>query len=191
MRRFQLFTLIMIAIILSLISSCIHIRCMSPTKQYNVYILDGFSDMQKESIIEGFHEWETASMSTVTFIQVNSLDHYQSLITVAPISEKEMEIIHKDKIGWATYHGSDTDIIIVTELGYRDFYQTVLHEFGHALGLDHDLNLKHAYRTTMMEHTLDSTARVTCLDLRSLCLSWGCDANEFIRCKTATDLELQ
>ncbi len=174
------------------LTTCMHnMRAPSPTHSYNVYIHDGFSESQKESIVKGYTEWTEATDGLITFNQVSRPDHSLSMIDILPVNQDEMNALHGDKIGWASYHGTDTNILIRTELNHRDFYQTVIHEVGHALGLDHEFNLHYSYKSTMMEHTMDSIARVTCHDLISFCKEWNCNAYEFRRCKEARSWDLE
>lgn len=176
-----------LVVLAALITSCkLPIRFISSTHQYDVYIESGFSDEQRHSVVASFQEWERATQQTVTFVEVPDKDNnLQALIVVTPTTKQGLLKLDPSKqtIGKCYYWGASSHIYIATELDYRDFYQTSLHEFGHSVGLEHDLNMSHRYQTTMMSHTMDSTARVTCRDVNAFCDVWGCDASQFPVCK--------
>ncbi len=170
--------------ILITLASCLPIRFISSTHQYNVYIEPGFSDGQRTAIEASLREWETATQQTVTFVEVSYEDNSQALITMTPSTKRGMvKMFPNGPIGRCQYRGSNSHIYIATDLDKRDFYQTSLHEIGHSVGLEHDTNLDHAYQTTMMVHTLDSSTHLKCRDMIAFCNIWDCNASQFPLCK--------
>lgn len=171
-----------------LLTTCIGIRAISPTRGYNVCIKSGFSDEQRQSIVLAYTEWARATSGTVSFTKTNSPDYSQSVVIIKPVTQADLlKVYHKVLIGRNNYRGSDNFMYIAVDQSKAEFHQTALHEFGHVLGLDHDEEVSHHGKTVMTPSTNDASPALTCLDIQAFCTVWKCNASYLSPCQIKTN----
>lgn len=168
-----------------LLTGCVKGQILSPTHHYEVFVDPRFNRAQHDMVIDAVHEWQTSTNDTVTFSFTDKPVSSQPIIVILPASQTWLKQHFKPKtpIGEAMLRGVDTNIFLATDMSNRNFYETSLHELGHALGLEHDDRLEHMLLTVMTSHCGDSSDHLTCLDMRAFCREWNCDASKFNLCK--------
>ena len=174
---------------LSLFILCVSIAACQPSDSCSswengdvayVYINDPdnlFSDEDLEQILSGCEEWSDATDNYITF-EVVSSDDTGSLITFIPDSLEniQMETGHVAYTDWSlTERGGD--ITIPYDVKPAVFRPILLHEIGHALGLDHD------HYGTIMYHTSTYTSEITCDDVCQFCEVNDCYCGDLPPCE--------
>ncbi len=168
-----------------LLTGCVQGQILSPTHHYEVFVDPRFDHAQHDMVVNAVHEWQTDINNTVTFSFTDKPVSSQPIIVILPATQPWLKrhFNLKGPIGEAMLRGVDTNIFVATDMSRRDFYETSLHELGHALGLDHDTKRNHLLLTVMTPYSDESSDHLTCLDLRAFCQEWGCDASKFNLCK--------
>ncbi len=151
---------------------------ISGSHHYDVYIDPDFMQDQRQSILNAIIEWQVDTENTITFTLIGQKTSQDPIIVILHSDQEHMQKwYHDTTIGHTEYRGADSNIQIATDLGKRDFHECVLHEIGHALGLEHDED-----GTIMAPDTSEASSFLTCRDMHAFCKVWGCDARQFILC---------
>lgn len=159
-------------------------RFISPTRAYNTYVGSGFTKEQEQMVRDAMMEWQTSTRETVRFNEYRIVNYSQSVIVILPSYQNELARKYgKNEIGRDNWFGSDNEAFIAIDLDKRDFYETTLHEIGHALGLDHDDAPAHEHKQVMNKHSDLSSDHLTCLDMRAFCRVWDCNPNNLPLCQ--------
>ena len=88
-------------------------------------------------------------------------------------------ITKKGRTGWLGWSSSTCHVkyvaLVVDKLGTPDRFQnTVAHEFGHAIGMDHEPTPR---VSIMFPYSGGETKCVSWLDRKNFCTLWGCNVN--------------
>jgi len=151
------------------LTTCNPARMISPTHHYDVYVGNEFSDIQKQEINNAFLEWERSTNDSVSFSFIGGKNYSNPLIVVELIPSSQIkEIFNHHTIGRTEWRGFDSYIVISSSLNDRDFQQVILHEIGHAIGLDHGDN-----ETAMGANTELASMHLTQKDLNSFYYIFG------------------
>lgn len=138
-----------------------------------------FSETQRNSIHRAVLEWETALDGFVTF-ELTEGKGNDNLIVIRPSYRAEIrEADGFDAVTHFVPWERGGGIVMPIDVSDWEFHAVMLHEMGHALGLDHDSG-----RDTIMQPGLESgdVDYVTCRDIEQFCLHNDCEAEEFPPC---------
>lgn len=146
-------------LVAALLIACSSTSEPNPTRHYHVQLSAAFTTEQATAIMSAVNVWETRSNSFVTFDGDTSS---QSDIIVFELATQQA--LNREfgvgAIGLTSYAGQSSRIDILTGLDASTFTQTVEHEVGHALGLQHTIA-----GTVMCANTGCAALSVTCADV--------------------------
>jgi hypothetical protein len=121
--------------------------------------------------------WQSALGEHVQFVFVSGKGP-QSLIVIRPV---ELATIEAETGNSAQTHWMPTErggaIDIAHDVDAKTFRMLVMHELGHALGLEHG-----PPNTVMFERLEHNPGRVTCADVWQFCEANGCDWESLAPC---------
>ena len=133
------------------------------SNQYHLYISPEFTADQSEMIVQAATEWQVGMGNYIRFDGAG-IENGENTINIYPTTMKELDP-NGGRLG-ETWYGPKEKIEISTDS--NDFYQTALHEMGHAIGANHIEagNIMCADSGCASEH-------VQCGDVKEVCSHWG------------------
>lgn len=155
-----------------------------------LYIDRSFNEDEVVYIAQAAISW-TVSTNHVAEIDVERLptkgriDVLDALI-ILKVDPDYPEVIIADgfnygtTLGYYNAHGAIPSIYIVSaRIEEKDFKAVVLHEMGHAVGLQH-INGEEGYGTLMYPSSEKSANEITHKDLEQFCHIYHCDASKML-----------
>lgn len=159
-----------------------------------VYISENFSPLEIQQIEGATQEWSQTTHNIIKFeLQYNFIENKtkiekkENAIVVLKIDDKNPLTIKFDKSIQEEHHNKDLYALAYCDGNYNDtttifmiegrissiklYHGTVLHEFGHALGLGHD-----ASKESIMYHISgESVGYISLKDLENFCKLYFCN----------------
>lgn len=157
-----------------------------------LYLERGISDEEMLHILQAAMEWHVVTNGQVTFdirrLPSTSLIPSETII-VFNVSPDYPDIIlldavkHHNTLGYFNNdRGLDYIALVDQRITESDFNAVVMHELGHALGLEHPDSEGHPERGigTLMYSTIDAGSNhITKSDLKQFCKLYHCDSSKF------------
>jgi Zn-dependent protease with chaperone function len=184
-----LITVIMLALLFGLATEIYPAtKEYTPTVHTTIYIDRSFDDFEQEIIISSAIKWEEATKHLVKYdiVQMpthDKIDPKNSLFIVK-VSPDNPEVIILDGVkrnttlAYYTEKWAAPTISVIALRLNEDIYEgVILHEMGHALGLDH-IEGPVGYGTLMYPYASMSSDHITHKDLEQFCNLHHCDANK-------------
>jgi predicted Zn-dependent protease len=156
--------------------------CASWDEDSTAHVLirgDQFDDEQLTAIHQATDQWEAALEGYIHFEYVTDEDHNNMIIVDSTTTFAIEQRYGINDIGecitvpWE----SGGNIQIARDIDQERFRRTALHEFGHAIGLSHDVS-----DTVMAPHLGKAAKNITCRDVWMFCDHNGCDGDELKIC---------
>lgn len=183
-------------------------ECARHSQNVRIHFLikvgEGFSEFQKMLIAAGMAEWKRALNPVISFdlefvplikddiYFMSEKERYQSFaddeiyIMIVPAKESE------DKPNRLAYFSSEYIVsfigIINERLEDQDmvmYRSVIIHELGHAFGLDHSTSLG---ESVMTEFVNDSANCITEEDIERVCEMWCCDTSVMNPCDPSDEV---
>lgn len=155
--------------------------CHSLPKSLDIYSSPSFSDHEQVLIIKSVEKWETVIPIILKFhIEDHDCNNTENSICIVPSTYLKLNADNNIKFAIGNCQNdlwSDTAYITIATdtLKYnpREYQWVIMHELGHAFGLDHDVN-----NTLMTYDYNDASINITCLDIKQFNalrgIKWSC-----------------
>ncbi|HEY5267643.1 MAG TPA: matrixin family metalloprotease [Candidatus Saccharimonadales bacterium] len=153
-----------------------------------LYLERGITNNQELHILQASLEWFDATNGDVIFdiqrLPAENIEPSKSILflTVNPDFPEAMLYDHFNKKSTLGYFHDEGYIpyigLIDSRIDSKNYTQVILHELGHALGLDHINGIEGI--DTLMYHSLEFGNRhITVTDLKYFCMKYHCDAGKY------------
>jgi hypothetical protein len=143
----------------------------NPSRDYPIWIGEGFSDRQRQDLTNSVRTWEYSLNGFLTFSFVS--DEEKGLIrweasTTSKLEERAPLAPNLTRLGWCHHQGVGSKLTVATDIGESDFQWVALHELGHAFGLSHS-----GKDTLMCDRNSCGSPRITETDINQFHQVWG------------------